>query len=128
MGEQFINISWIQYSLLSLSPATIQGVSQIYYYTLTIGYGLSSKVIFLNDSYYYFTAPEGASPCEVYNFSVAATYVGATCTGPVLSTMIPSLIDIKHLSDTISYHLVKLSPRLTLSVYFEVSYNSNIML
>ena len=46
-----------------------------------------------------FTAPEGAPPCEVYNFSVTATYAGATCTSPVLNIMIPSLPDIKYLSD-----------------------------
>jgi hypothetical protein len=50
-----------------------------------------------NDSTYHFTTPEGAPPCEVYNFSVTATYVGATYTGagcsvpsPVISTMLPS--------------------------------------
>ena len=94
-------------------------------FLLTISHGSSSEMISLNESHYHFTAPEGAPPCEVYNFSVTATYVGATYTGascsvpsPVLSTMLPSLPDIRSLSDSISYHLVKVSHGLTLSVYF----------
>ena len=99
------------------------------YYSLTISHGSSNHVISLDESSYYFTSPEGAPPCEVYNFSVTATFVGATYTGagcsvssPVLSTMLPSLPDIRDLGDTISYHLVKLSQGLTVTVYFEVSY------
>ena len=61
-------------------------------------------------STFMFTAPEDAPPCEVYNFSVTATYVGATYTGagcsvpsPVLSTMLPSLPDIKKIESSLSY-------------------------
>jgi hypothetical protein len=118
MGEQYINISWMSSSLNRVSLAT---------YNLTISHGSSSQVILVTASQYLFTAPEGAPPCEIYNFSVAATYVGATYTGagcsvpsPVISTMLPSLPDINYLSDSISYHLVKLSQGLTLNVYFEV--------
>ena len=120
MNEQFINISWVS----NLASLAAEGVS----YNLTISHGSSSdsRLISLNESTYHFTVPEGAPPCEVYNFSVTATNVGTTYTGcsvpsPVLSTMLPSLPDIRSLSDGISYHLVKLSRELTLiSVYFEV--------
>ena len=108
-------------SSLSLASIAAQGV----YYSLTISHGSISEVTPINESTYRFTAPEGAPPCEVYNFSVTITYVGATYTGagcsvPVLSTTLPSLPDVKNLSNSISYHLVKLSQGLTLSVYFEV--------
>ena len=113
----------------SLSLASIIAQDPYYNVNLIISHRSASHIISLNESYYIFTAPEGAPPCEVYNFSVTATYVGASYTGsgcsvpsPVLSTMLPSLPDITYLSDTISYHLVKLSQGLTLSVYFEVSY------
>ena len=82
-------------------------------------------LIFLNESNYHFTAHEGAPPCEIYNFSVTVTYVGATYTGagcsvpsPVLSRMLPSLPSINYFSDSISYHLVKLS----WGIYFEVNH------
>ncbi len=61
-----------------------------------------------------FTAPEGAPPCEVYNFSVTATYVGATYTGagcsatsPVVSSMFPSLPDQRILELSVNYSLEK---------------------
>ena len=76
----------------------------------------STQVISLNDSnYYYFTAPEDAPLCEVYNFSVTATYVGATYTGagcsipsPVLSRMLPSLPNVDELESSLSYSLIPL--------------------
>ena len=51
-------------------------------YNLTIGHGSSSdsQLISVNESTYHFTVPEGAPPCEVYNFSVSVKntkYVGA---------------------------------------------------
>ena len=62
-------------SLLSLA-------SQVPYYNLTISHGSISHVITLNESYYIFTGPEHTlPPCEVYNFSIIATYVGVTYTG-----------------------------------------------
>ena len=79
--------------------------------------------------YYVFTAPEGAPPCEVYNFSVTATYIGATYTGagcsvpsPVLSRMLPSLPDIKRLQSSHSYSLEKQSGKFIFTVYFQVGY------
>ena len=52
-------------------------------------------------------------------------YTGAGCSVPsaVLTTMLPSLSDVRNLSDTISYHLVllKLHQGLILSVYFSTT-------
>ena len=68
----------------------------------------------LNNSFFNFTAPDNAPPCEVYNFSVTATPVGATYTGdgcsvhgPVLSRMLPSLPDIEILQLSLDYTLAK---------------------
>ena len=86
-------------------------------FSLTITYGSHIEVIPLSESYYYFTAPEGAPPCEVYNFSVTATQydIGATYTGagcsipsPVLSRTLPSLPDIHRVESSLSYLLTKL--------------------
>ena len=67
----------------------------------------------LYQPYYVFTAPESASPCEVYNFSVTATYVGATYTGAgcsipssVLSKTLPTLPDTGRLNSSFTYSLV----------------------
>ena len=83
----------------------------------------------LHEPYYVFTAPEGAPPCEVYNFSVTATYVGATYTGagcsvpsPVLSRMLPSLPEIYKLESSHRYSLEKYATGdINLSVSFQVS-------
>jgi hypothetical protein len=114
VGVGSVNLTW---------DLSVGGAAQGFLLTIS---NIMSKS--LNESYYHFTAPEGAPPCEVYNFSITATYVGATYTGagcslpsPVISTMLPSLPDINYLSDSITYHLVRLSQGLTLSVYFEVS-------
>ena len=102
-------------------------------FLLTINYGSNSQVISLNDSSHYFTAPEGAPPCEVYNFSVTAPYsiVGANYTvagqfcsvsSPVLSRMLPSLPNIDEVESTLSYLLSKKPKRgLALQVLFTVS-------
>ena len=90
---------------------------------------ISSQSRQLQESFYRFTAPEGAPPCEIYNFSVTATYVGASYTGAgcsvpsqVLSKMLPSLPDIARLELTLKYSLRKnLSGGVTLRVTFMVS-------
>ena len=81
----------------------------------------------LNESHYYFTAPEGAPPCELYKFSVTAAYVGATYTGagcsvssPVLNIMLPSLPDIDGLERSLKHSVVQLTQDVTLNVSFEV--------
>ena len=105
-----VNISW---SSLSQS---------IYKLTITNTYN-QPQMLKLNQSYYGFTAPEGAPPCEIYNFSVTATYVGATYTGagcsvpsPVLSRMLPSLPNI----GPPAFTLQKQSTGVTLNSLFEV--------
>ena len=72
----------------------------------------------LQTSSFPFTAPPNAPPCEVYNFSVTATPVGATYTGdgcsvpsPVLSRMLPSLPDIMQLESAINCSLERPSDR-----------------
>ena len=85
-------------------------------YTLTITNTHNQpQILKLNQSYYGFTAPEGAPPCEIYNFSVTAIYVGASYTGagcsvpsPVLSRMLPSLPNITKLESSLgNYSLEK---------------------
>ena len=82
----------------------------------------------LHNTLYLFTAPEDVPPCEVYNFSVTATHVGATYTGagcsvpsPVLSTMLPSLPNIDKMEQTIQFTLEKLSGELIFNISYEVS-------
>ena len=85
---QIINISWS-----SLNQSI---------YTLTINSNTDQpQILYLNQTYYVFTALEGAPPCVIYNFSVTATYIGATYTGadcsvpsPVINRMLPSLPNI----------------------------------
>ena len=87
----------------------------------------SQEISQVNESYYYFTTPKGAPPCEVYYFSVTATYVGATYTGascsvtsPVLSTMLPSLPNISQLESSLDYVLKKQKTGISLYITFEV--------
>ena len=121
ISNNFINISWSSQTSVEIS-------SDIESFLLMIRSNYTyNSTIPLNESFYPFTAPEDASPCEVYNFSVTATYVGATYTGagcsvpsPVLSTMLPSLPDIDKMERTIKFTLAKLSGQLILNVSFEV--------
>ena len=105
--QKSINLTWSQESssVVDAPQSTFQ---------LKINHGSKSEVISLDEPYYYFTVPKGAPPCEVYNFSVIATYVGATYTGagcsvpsPVLSMMLPSLPDISNLETSLGYLLKK---------------------
>ena len=96
-------------------------------FLLTISHGTSSDIISLNELYYHFIAPEGAPPCEIYNFSVTATYVGATYTGagcsvpsPVISTMLPSLPFIGDLQSYYNFSIEKQAGEAVLTVYFQV--------
>ena len=99
---QSVNISW--------SP-----LHGYYVYTLTVtSSGIGPQSFPLDTPYFTFTAPESASPCEVYNFSVTATYdtVSATYTGdgcsvpsPVLSRMLPSLPNVTKLESSLDYSL-----------------------
>ena len=120
-----MNISWSHVP----SIAVISSVNQTY--SLTVSHGSHSKTLPLRQPHYYFTAPEGAPPCEVYNFSVTATYdiVGATYTGadcsvpsPVLSSMLPSLPNITKLESSLDYSLeINSSGGVAMRVSFMVS-------
>ena len=117
-----INISW------SGSPLPSLEVNETYYFLTVKSRNDFNESFQLNESYFNFTAPENTPPCEVYNFSVTATYVGAIYPGagcsvpsPVLSTMLPSLPDIEGLESSLEKGLIKLSSDITLMVSFEVS-------
>ena len=94
---QTANISWNPPSQpLSLM---IEDINQIYTLTVTSS-NTRPQTLQLHQHFYVFIAPTGASPYEVYNFSVTATYIGVNYTGagcsvpsPVLSRMLPSLPD-----------------------------------
>ena len=116
IGVSSVNLTW---------DLSVVDAPQIF--LLTISHGSSSDVLSLNESTYHFTAPEGAPPCEVYNFSVTATYVGATYTGAgcsvpssVLSTMLPSLPNVSRSEISLKYVLKKQSTGYILHVYFKV--------
>ena len=86
------------------------------------------QVIQQNETGYLYNAPKGAKPCEFYNFSVTATYVGtmATYTGAdcnvhseVLNIMLPSLPDIARIESSLEYVLKK---RSTMEYELQVSF------
>jgi hypothetical protein len=118
-----INLTWSSQELASVPVV-------VHTFLLTISHGSSSQVIPVDASHYHFTAPEGAPPCEVYKFSVTATYVGATYTGagcsvpsPVFSTMLPSLPNISQLVSSLHYSLTKEeNENIILIPSFEVGY------
>ena len=86
-----VNISW----------NLVQG-DAMWVYTLTLASIRDFHTPLSIRAPFEFTGPEGAPPCEVYNFSVTATYVGATYTGAGCSVgashinnrMLPSLPNI----------------------------------
>ena len=111
--EQAVNISWVD-------PNESDRL-----YNLTVVNSVNQQWTFtIQEPYHLFTAPEGAPPCEVYNFSVTATYVGATYTGAgcsvpstIVSTVLPSLPQINSSS---SFSLEKRAGEFVLTVYFQV--------
>ena len=120
---QSSNISW------SSLPSLVDPEPRQAYSLSVKSLSIQEQRFQLYDPYYLFTAPEGAPPCEIYNFSVTATYdVGATFTGagcsvpsPVLSIMLPSLPDIDMLESSIDYSLKMLSgKKVILSISYQV--------
>ena len=106
MDIQSINVS------LGFSSMTSSQIDESWTYTLSSM--TTGAMLQLSDTYHVFTAPDNAPPCEVYNFSVTATPVGATYTGdgcsvpsPVLSRMLPSLPDIDKLESSLNYSPIK---------------------
>ena len=92
-------------------------LDQLFAHTIAVTNSTTSLLLTSTElDYLLFTAPDNARalPCEVYNFSVTATPVGATYTGdgcsvpsPVLSRMLPSLPDAEKLNDSLEYSLEK---------------------
>ena len=122
-GVKSTNISWKSPSVLD-----DQSINKTYVLTIvTTSNHPWSKSITLQQPYYVFT-PEDAPPCEVYNFSVTATYVGATYTGAgcsvpseVHSTSLLSLPDIRGLQSSLRHSLKKqLNKTVSLNVSFLV--------
>ena len=97
-------------------------------FSLTVNHESHTETIRnLSESHYEFTAPNDSSCCVIYNFSVTATYFGATYAGagcPFIGTslnnMLPSLPDTKQLDASLQYTLVKQLGGLNLNVSFEV--------
>ena len=108
---QMVNISWTPLDIPSNQNYTLRVTSM----------NTQPQVYPLPPSFMVFKAPEGAPPCEVYNFSVTTTYVGgsyvgATYTGDdccivsqVVSRMLPSLPDKMMLESSLSYSLERQS-------------------
>ena len=127
IGEQSINLTW---SFLR-QPGLIDEETTLTYVLKVVPSTSDASPLFLNvqDSFYEFSAPRDAPPCEVYNFSVTATYVGATYTGdgcsvpsPVISRMLPSLPDIRQLNSSLKFSLEKqISGGVMLTVSLRVS-------
>ena len=117
------NISWSPQNL-----STSLDANQTFTLTVTSTNTELRTIRIANERHYVFEAQEDAPPCEVYNFSVTATPVGATYTGdgcsvpsPVLSRMLPSLPDITPLKQSQNYSLQSLqSGEIELTVYFQV--------
>ena len=105
-------------SSLSLASIATHGV----YYNLTISHGSSSQEISLNVSNYHFTAYEGGlwPPCEVYNFSVTAAYVGAIYSGDGCSVHLETLM-LYSRSTNEDWREVNLFGELILNIRVEVS-------
>ena len=102
---QAVNIQW-------RSPCT-ETIKEKYILSVSSRNSLPQTLL-LNESCYEFSAPEIDQPCEVYNFSVTTTYVGATYTGGgcslstlVLSKMLPSLPDTAKFESSLTYSLEK---------------------
>ena len=116
--KQSLNISWFDPHDSNMT------------YNMTVINSANQQLEFiLQKTHHIFTAPRGAPPCDVYNFSVTATYVGATYTGtgcyssessPVFSTMLPSLPNISQLESSLEYELKKETTELVLRISYEV--------
>ena len=112
-----VNLSW-----------TTVNVNRTYNLTVKSSSPYSQSFQLNNTNHYIFTAPKGSKPCDVFNFSVIATYIGASYTGADCSVpsmtpnmMLPSLPDAKIIESTLKYSLEKmLDEGVKLSVSFEV--------
>ena len=102
--SQSVNIAWSLFEIMAFDN-----------FSLTVSSFNTQQYLFLaEEPHFVFSTPKGAPACEVYNFSVTATYVGATYTGdgcslasPVISRMLPSLPDVEKLELSLNYTLEK---------------------
>ena len=123
--ESSIVISW---SPLQTCPLIGLDTNESYFLTISSTYcDLTCESVELHEPPFEFTAPDGAPTCELYNFSVIATYAGARYTGTGCSvpssiqSMLPSFPDIKRLESSLRYSLIKRAMSVTLNVSFKVS-------
>ena len=94
-------------------------------YTLLVtSSNIQPQILRTHESSLVFSAPEGALPCEAYNFSVTANYVGATYTGAncsipeqVLNRMLPSLPDIGNIVPSLEKTFDGVILKVSLEVY-----------
>ena len=126
IAERSVNLSWTS------GPETVehmeQGIKVNYSLKIATNSGIiPSQSRQIQEPFYVFTALDNdASPCEVYNFSVTATYTGTGCSvpSPVFTTMLLSLPNISRLESSVKYSLKKkltLSGGVILRVMFMVS-------
>ena len=123
--ESSIVISWSP--LQTCAPVGFD-TNESYFLAVSSKYcDLRCQSVQLYEPHFEFTAPDGAPSCEVYNFSVTATYDGARYTGPGCSepssiqSMLPSLPDTKRLESLLKYSLMKRIMLVTLNVSINVS-------
>ena len=125
---QTVNISWSPHNL----PPSLMIPDINLTYTLTVtSSNTQPRILQLHQPYNVLSAPEGAPLCEIFNFSVTATYVGATYVGatytgagcsvpsPIFSKILPSLPSIQRLESSLEYVLEKDSDR---SVFLNASF------
>ncbi len=127
---QTVEISWPPIIELPL-PLMVEYINETYTLSATTT-NTHPQIVEIHEQSYVFTAPEGAPPCEVYNFSVLATYqdiAGTTYTGagcsmvtPVVQRMLPSPPNITNLESSLYLVLKKnATGQVTLKVSFSVS-------
>ena len=112
--------------MFSLASLAAQGV----YYNLTISHGSisDSQLISLNASYYNFTAPEGALPCEVYNFSVTLAHANNADVRTGCSVLLETILYSRNPLDTDNdlWTEVDLLGELILNITVKVSIGAHI--
>ena len=113
-GINSTNISWTSLSDAGLGDDRID---QKYLLNIVTNSTNQLHSFELWKSYFIFNGTDNAPACEVYNFSVTATYVGATYTGAgcsepslILSVTLPSLPDISRLQSSLYHSIEKQSP------------------
>ena len=95
-------------------------------YNLTISHGSisdSQLLISLTESTYHFSAPEGAPPCEVYNFSVTLVHANNVDVRTGCSVLLETILYSRNRLDT-NYDLwtqVDLLGELILNIIVKVS-------